>query len=143
MYCTLDDLKKLIPAQDLIQLTDDHVPPSAIITANVDKAIADAGELIDGYLRDRYTLPLSPMPGLIGTLASHIAVYGLYGRRPAINPPESVAERYKSAIKLLERIQEGKITLGTGAATTPESSASAVSMSSADRVFTRNKLRGF
>jgi len=143
MYCTLDDLKKIVPAQDLIQLTDDHIPPSAIVTANVDKAIADAGELIDGYLRDRYTLPLSPLPGLIGTMAADIAVYRLYARRASITPPEGVAERYKDAKANLKLIQEGKITLGAGAVTTPESSANAVSMSSADRVFTRDTMRGF
>jgi phage gp36-like protein len=143
MYCTLDDLKKIVPDQTLIQLTDDHTPPRAIVTANVDKAIADAGELIDGYLRDRYTLPLSPVPGLIGTLAADIAVYRLYARRAVITAPDAVAERYKNAIKLLERIQEGKITLGAGGVTTPESSSNAVSMTSQDRVFTRDKLRGF
>jgi phage gp36-like protein len=142
-YCALDDLKKIVADQDLIQLTDDHIPPRAIVTANVDRAIADAGELIDGYLRNRYSLPLSPLPGIIGTLAGDIAVYRLYARRATIAPPEGVAERYKNALKLLERIQEGKITLGASIITSPEGSANTVSVSSADRVFTRDSLKGF
>ena len=110
-YCTLDDLKKIMPEQDLIQLTDDTVPAASIVEANVEKAIADAGELMDGYLRERYSLPLSPVPGLIGTLACDIAVYRLYARRARLDPPEGVAERYRNTLKLLEKIQDGKITL--------------------------------
>jgi len=141
-YCTLEDLEKIMPEQDLIELTDDDVPAAVIVTANVDKAIADAGELIDGYLRARYSLPLTPAPGLINTLACDIAVYRLYARRVKLTPPEGVSERYKNALKLLDLIQKGEITLGDGGAQTPEASGDSVSVS-ADRIFTRRKMKGY
>lgn len=142
-YCTLADLQKIVPEQDLIQLTDDDIPAQVIITANVDRAIADAGEMIDGYLRGSYDLPLDPVPGLLGTLAIDIAVYRLYSRRPKLTPPEGVKERHDNAMKILKLIQEGKITLGAGAVTTPSSSGDTVSVSSGDRIFTRDTMKGF
>ena len=143
-YCTLADLQAIITEQDLIQLTDDTVPSAAVNTDNVDKAIADASELIDGYLRERYSLPLSPLPGLIGTLACDIAAYRLYGRRARLTTPESVTERYKNALVLLAKIQEGKIALGAGSVTTPEASTGSVSViQGPDRVFSREKLRDY
>jgi phage gp36-like protein len=143
-YCTQSDLLKIIPEQDLVQLTDDTVPAAEINDDNVDKAISDAGELIDGYLRDRYSLPLAPVPGLIGTLAADIAVYRLYARRAKLDVPEGVTERYKGAIKLLEQIQKGAIALGAGSVATPESDSSeSVSFTSQDRIFTRNTMKGF
>lgn len=144
VYCTLADLQKIVPEQDLIQLTDDAVPAAAVNTDNVDRAIADAGELIDGYLRERYRLPLSPVPGLIGTLACDIAVYRLYARRSRLDPPEGVKERYKNALALLAKIQEGKLALGAGSMTIPEASTGSVSViQGPPRVFSRHKLRDY
>jgi phage gp36-like protein len=142
-YCTLEDLGKIMPEQDLIELTDDDVPAAVIVTANVDKAIADAGELIDGYLRARYSLPLTPAPGLINTLACDIAVYRLYARRVKLTPPEGVSERYKNALKLLDLIQKGAISLGDGGTPTPEASGDSVSVTAADRIFTRDTMEGY
>lgn len=145
-YCTLANILGIVPNNDLVQLTDDSVPAQIVVTANVDQAIADAGELIDGYLRGRYTLPLSPVPGLITTLTGDIAVYRLYARRVKITPPEGVTERYKNALKLLEQIQSGKIALGAGAlqggGSTPALSGGA-EFDAPDRVFTRTTLNDY
>jgi phage gp36-like protein len=111
-YCTLDDILKIVPADDILQLTDD-AGAGEIDPAKVDEAIAHAGELIDGYLRGRYSLPLNPVPGLINRLAADIAAYRLYMRRPpAGGLMDPVAERYKTAVKLLAEIQKGVVSLG-------------------------------
>ena len=145
-YCTLADILGIVPNNDLIQLTDDSVPAQFVVTANVDKAIADSGELIDGYLRGRYTLPLAPLPGLITTLSGDIAVYRLYARRVKITPPEGVSERYKNALKLLEQIQTGKVALGADALSasgiTPAMSGGAEYVAP-DRTFTRDNLKDY
>lgn len=113
-YCTLADIES--SEEDLIELTDD-TDTGEVDQSNVDKAINHAGEIIDGYLRGRYTLPLDPVPGLLTTLAAVITLRRLYGRRPRLKVPESLADDYKNAIKLLESIQKGLVTLGAG---TPE-----------------------
>jgi phage gp36-like protein len=142
-YCTLEDIKGIVPEQDLIELTDDMIPAETIIAANVDKAIADAGEMIDGYMRARYSLPLTPAPGMINTLACDIAVYRLYARRVKLTPPEGVSERYKNALKLLGQIQKCEISLGAGSSPTSEVSNDSVSVSAADRLFTRKTMEKY
>lgn len=145
MYCTIEDLKTVVPEQDMIELTDDMIPAQTIIAANVNKAISDAGEMIDGYLRARYALPLSPVPGLISTLACDIAVYRLYARKVKLTPPEGVSERYKNALKQLEQIQKGGMTLGVADTVTPESDMDGISVNTSadDRIFTRDTMKGY
>ncbi len=142
-YCTQSDLEKIVPELDMIQLTDDDTQPEAVNADNVARAISDAGELVDGYLRDRYALPLDPVPGLINTLTADIAVYRLYARRAQLDPPAGVAERYKNALNLLGMIQKGSVALGVGALATPEAAADTVAVKSATRLFTRETLAGY
>lgn len=138
MYCSLADILALVPEDDLIQLTDDTNPPASVDETKVDRAIGDAGELIDGYLRGRYDLPLSPVPGLLNTLAADIAVYRLYARRVKLTPPEGVSERYKHALKLLDKIRSGELQIGatsTGGAS--DAASQAVFIPGPDRIMGR------
>jgi phage gp36-like protein len=111
-YCTVDDLLRLYLSNDqLIQLTDD-AGTGVVDPDKVDAAIADAQEEIDGYLRGRLgPLPLNPVPALIVSIATAISAYKLYRRRLNLTCPDSCTADYKDAIKKLEKIQEGKITI--------------------------------
>jgi len=145
MYCTLADIQAIVPAQDLIELTDDDsLPPVAIDQTKVNRAITDAGELIDGYLRGRFTLPLSPVPGLINTLAVDMVIYRLYSRRFKLTPPDVVKARHGEAMQILEQVRTGKISFGmenTGGAETPDAGGPVVN--APDRVFTRDSLEDY
>jgi phage gp36-like protein len=112
-YCTLTDLQGVMSDSELIQLTDDSVPPISIGQNNVDQAILRAGNLLDGYLRGRYVLPLSPVPGIMTNLAVDVAVYNLYKRKKKGAFPQAVADDYKNTLKLLENIQKGLIDIGS------------------------------
>ncbi len=112
-YCTLEDIQGAMSDAELIQLTDDNIPPAVIEQANVDKAIARADNLIDGYLRGRYVLPLAPVPGIMVDLAVDVAVYNIYKRRKKVKMPESIADDYKNTLKILENIQKGTIEIGS------------------------------
>lgn len=140
-YCALDDIKLMIPEDNLIQLTDDS--GSGIVDTDVvSQAIAYADELIDGYLRGRYTLPLTSTPNLIKKLSIDIAVYHIYSRRFEVAMPEGMESRYKNALKLLEQIQKGAITLGSEA-TEPENGNYATNKTSDDKVFDSDTLDTF
>ena len=73
-YNTLDKIKKLrIPEALLIQLTDDA--DLGIIDEEIAAGvIAGSDALIDGYLRGRLILPLSPVPDLIPGSARHLCL---------------------------------------------------------------------
>ena len=123
-YCQVSDIEMVAPAQDLVDLTDDANTGSmnqAIITQH----ISDASELIDDYLRGRYDLPFTTVPGLLLRICRSITIYNLYARRIRINPPEAVTDGNKNAMRLLDKIQNGTIVLGVADAPpdTPDSGA--------------------
>ena len=138
-YALQEDLTKQLPVDDLIMLTDD-VGAGVVDSVMVTSALEDADTEIDGYLGSRYTLPLETPPAILNKLAVDITIYNLYGRRGG--PPDHVDARYKNAVRFLENIAKGDISLGpedpegTGSGDTAEVSAPT-------RIFTRTTLEGF
>jgi phage gp36-like protein len=135
-YATIDDLKKQLPEDMLVQLTDD-AGAGAIDAVVADNALETAAVEIDGYLAGRYTLPLSPVPAVVVKLAVDIAVYNLYARRGG--PPEHWQKRYDNTIRFLERIGDGRIGLGADDPTEGSSDAEAVVPV---RLFSRGSMGG-
>ena len=138
MYATLDDLKKQLPEDVLMALTDDG-GSGVIDTAVTDAALETAEVEIDGYLGGRYTLPLSPLPEVIIKVAVDIAIYNLYARRQG--PPEHWQKRYDNTIRFLVKIAGGQISLGVGDPVAPAAAEAMVTSSA--RIFSRDSLKGF
>jgi phage gp36-like protein len=151
MYSTLDDIKKLLPEEIIIQLTDDeNLKPSAInpastahaaIIGRIDEAIETADSEIDGYCAVKYTVPFVTVPRLVTGLSVEIAIYYLYARRTV---PERIEKRYEKAVLRLKDIARGLLTLGID----PPPAASSVESAESnkpvpDRIFTRDKMQGF
>lgn len=143
-YCALADIIDQVPEQKIIELTDDE-NLGEVNTARVDKAIATAGSIIDGYLRGRYTLPLDIVPDLIKTIAVDLSVFKLYERRREMDMPETLVNRYKNAVKLLEQIQKGLISLGIEdtASAAGGSGSYKTNKTAEDREFSKEKLKTF
>ena len=112
-YCSLDDLQLAIPPQTLIWLSNDDESATAVNAGVVEQAVAQAEELVDGFLRGRYNLPLSPVPTIVKDMTVNLARHWLYTRRPEGNElPDAVVRTHKSAMSLLETIRDGKLTIG-------------------------------
>lgn len=112
-YCSIGDLMISMPERTLIELSNDNPEATHMNTAIVQRAINSASELVDGYLRGRYTVPLDVTPTIIKDLVIDIARHWLYARRPeGYDFPEAVTRTYKTAIQTLESIQAGRVTLG-------------------------------
>ena len=139
MYSTIDDLKKAIPEATLLQLTDDD-SLGVIDEAKVTEAIAAADGEIDSYCAARYTVPFDPAPAIIGKYSVDIAIYNLYSRIVE-TIPDTRNDRYKNAIRALEQIAKGVITLGQVPAP-PEKSSAAAEITSSTRLFTRDSMKG-
>lgn len=115
MYCTRDDIQQLIAERTLVQLSNDD--PKAITPDwdNVDASIRFATNSINGYLRGRYTLPLTGVDELVKDWATFIARWWLYSRRPdGKDLPHAVMVSYTDAIASLKLVQAGKLNLGDG-----------------------------
>jgi len=142
MYCTLEDIKKAIPESDIVQLTDDETG-SLIDNEKVEEAIAYAEDIINGYLRGRYPVPIDPVPGLIRRLAVDLAIYQLYSRRLGLEMPQSIIDRRKEVIRLLENIQAGKLTLGIETRDSPGQGYYKGSKKEEDKIFNKDLLNRF
>ena len=110
-YCAQADLARMLPESVLIRLTDD-ASAGSIDAEKIAEAIDTASDEIDAYIGGRYALPIAgTVPPILAKLCADIAIYNLYSRVKE-QAPELRSERYKAAIKLLEAIASGKISLG-------------------------------
>ncbi|OOR88314.1 phage protein Gp36 family protein [Moraxella bovis] len=80
-YISIDELKALVSDGVMRELSDD-VAGGEINFDLVQTVIVEACEEVDGYLRNRYTLPFANTPTLVKQCAKQIARYALYERRP-------------------------------------------------------------
>lgn len=150
MYCTNQDLADQASEQTLIHMTDDEaLSPETLaeagpeILSRLEKSIRDATDEINGYCQARYPVPFNPVPGIIRKLTVDIALYNLFSRRgyDEDSADKSIVDRYKAAIKTLENIAKGLVTLGTTNAPAPQASE-VTAFSSNQRIFSRQKLHG-
>ncbi len=104
------------------------------------RALQDADDTINGYLSARYTMPLSPVPAVLGRVACELARYYLYDDQVT----DPIKDRYAANIKWLGEVSRGTVSLGTDAASgaEPVSSAGAELVTSAP-VWKRENSRGF
>lgn len=149
MYCQIEDIQKQVSKDTLIQLTDDN-QVSEIDAVIVDEAILYSETLINGYLRGRYSIPIinigldTEPPDILKILAIDLSIYRLYSRRFQTDTPDSISEKYKNSIKILEQIQKGIISLGIETAgTAPELGEYRTNKSFEERTFSKQVLNEY
>ncbi|WP_448680575.1 gp436 family protein [Pseudomonas nicosulfuronedens] len=111
-YCTRQDIGQAIPEMTLLQLSNDDPAAEQPNESVIEEAVRQAEELVDGYLRGRYVLPLDPVPTVLRDAVVYLARHWLYQRRPEGAVPDAVKDSRKDTIKLLETIRDGVVTLG-------------------------------
>ena len=111
-YCTRADIGNAIPELTLTQLSNDDPSAEQPSEAVIEDGVRQAEELVDGYLRGRYNLPLDPVPTVLRDAVVYLARHWLYQRRPEGVLPDAVKDSRKDTIKLLESIRDGVVTLG-------------------------------
>lgn len=139
-YATLQQLTDRYGEAMLIDLTDRESPPTgAVVTAVVDRALADTDALIDGYLAGRYALPLSEMQPLVVDIALAVAVYKLHREVAA----DKIKADYDAALRQLRDISSGAIRLSAAGIEPAASGSSGVRTNDRERDMTPDNLRGF
>jgi phage gp36-like protein len=168
MYCTLDDIKKQIPGEAILQLTDDNQvgitiemivaamagteqpdpdqDPALIAAAEeaagfIGEAIAGADSEIDGYCSVKYSVPFAVVPAVIKKVSADLAIYNLYARRVE-TMPEVRADNRKNSIALLKDISRGMVKLGEVADSAPTQKQQSPMVTSSPRLFGRDKMKG-
>jgi phage gp36-like protein len=94
---------------------DVEVADDALV--HVQKAIEEAGGVIDGYLRARkpspYVVPLDPVPEIVSVWARWITRYLLHKDRVhTTEQVDPIVRDYKEAMRFLQLVADGKFSLG-------------------------------
>lgn len=140
-YATLQGLTERFGEDLLIRQTDRAMPSAGQIdTAVVDRALAAADEVIDGFIGGRYVLPLAEVPRLLTDYAEAIAIWKLH----IYKPDDKIAEDYKDALRALRDISDGKITLNVPSRTAAMTvEGSGARLTDRERPLTAENLQGY
>lgn len=115
MYCTVDDLTRILPVTDLLQLASDSSTGTladTAVLAVISEAIDQADREIDAYVGRVRQVPVEPVPALIANLSARMAIYNLFARRPGLEGYEAVRDRYARALDILRAVADGTMTIG-------------------------------
>jgi phage gp36-like protein len=126
-YVELNDIISKLPMNFIIEALDDD--GDGVVDDDVWSAIAnDIDDEIDGYLGTRYTVPFSPVPRIIYSMARVFALDALYRRRGFFtqehNPYHDLAIEER---KTLKRLAMGEEQLFPGSNTTKRQSVIVIS----------------
>jgi len=136
-YASRTDIEEIWGEQFVADLLPDDVDGDMAIARALERA---SGE-IDTHLSARYRTPIEGKPAALVTPAVNIAVYGIAIRHTTLT--DTIEERYKQAVALLQRIAEGKAGLGAdepSVSSDPGTSAGGAAFSANTRVFSRRTL---
>lgn len=136
-YATLDDMLARFQESELVQLTDE-AGAGTIDQDKVDQAIVAASGTIDAYLAGAYKLPLATVHPTLVDLACDMARFRLCRG----NPTEGVERAHTAAMKTLREIAAGTIKIDSGVEEHVERPG-AVLIEGADRIFSRDRMKGF
>lgn len=109
-----------------------------IDTDAVDTALADATSLINSYLGRQYDLPLTIESDELKRACADIAMYRLGA--DAATGTDELRRRYEDAVSWLRDVAKGTATLGQ--VSEPVTLAATVEFEAAERIATRETLRG-
>jgi phage gp36-like protein len=126
-YATYEDLLANFGEQELELVTDrdrDGSPDDGVI----EDGLQFADDMIDGYLRSRYSVPIANPPRNLIGVACDIARYRYYQDQPT----ELVITRYEQAVGWLKDVAHGLVDL-----ILEDEPYSPVAYSQPARVFTR------
>lgn len=105
MYTTVEALILTTPSVNSV---------SNITSAALAHYINRADSVIDAKLASRYTVPLSPIPEIIKTISTDLAIYEIVGKRMVTlvkDVENDWPSRFKEANDLLDKIATGEFTL--------------------------------
>jgi len=140
-YATPSDMMRQFGEAEVLALTDPE-NVGQIDQGVLQGALIDASAEIDSYLAGRYkNLPLSPVPRNLVRLCCNMARYHLVGTNRL--ETEKIKDRYEAAIRYLEFVAAGKVTIGPpeGGLPTPDPVGSVQFVGGA-KVFGRDKRGG-
>jgi phage gp36-like protein len=144
-YSTQAQIESAITAERVLELVDDEDTgaETALTIARITECIRTADGEIDGYIQARYSVPVAaPVGSMVNVISIALAIYYLHRRRMgAFGIPEAIADDYLMRVKQLEKINNGRLDLGTEPPPTNSSKVGATS-SGPTKLFTSRSSSG-
>jgi phage gp36-like protein len=116
MYLTAQEFIDRYTQREALLLTAEG-NSSTVDTVRLERGLADASSMVDGYLARRFQLPLMGVatlqpvvPDVIKRLTGDIARYLLTGTH--VRETDAIRNRYNDAIKQLDHIANGTVSMG-------------------------------
>lgn len=112
MYATVDEMISRFGEAEMVRLSaPEGQLDDVVVTSSVERALAEASSLIDGYLRQRYAVPLAApvAPEVVRAcciLARHDLAMG-----EQKNPSEQMVTSRKEVMAWLRDVAEGRVQL--------------------------------
>lgn len=119
-----ETMGKAIDEEDLTG--DPNEEAAGLALERITVAIADAGNLVDNFLRGRYSLPLSVTPSTVKEIVVRVARYNLHDDHAT----DEIFRRYTEALGWLRDIRDGVMVLEVGPTDTVDTGLPAVSAGS-------------
>lgn len=110
VYCTIEDMGKLIVSNKLAQLSNEETP-TITNQEYVESLITDMSADIDNYLRSSYPLPLTSAPPILKRICKVLVKIQLYRGKPKAADQEELRKEEESVRRELVDIQKGIIKL--------------------------------
>lgn len=143
-YATRQDLLDR-ESEDLIYSVFDRDRDEVLDETAMDRCIADASAEMDGYIGQRYTLPLPTAPAWAMQICGDIAIYR--GARAADALTNELRQRYEDAIAFLRNVAKGAAGLGLAPVDEPQTGDTGevkggeILVQASERMFTRERMR--
>lgn len=139
-YVTLQQLIDRYGEPALVAVTDRAQFATGVVDeASVDRAIADADAVIDGYLARRYQLPLTEPQPLLVKIAGSLVFYGLH----TYQPDEKIVADQKEALAMLRDISAGTVALTAAGLEAANVGGSGARITDRARQITQDNMKGF
>jgi len=142
-YATQDDMVQRFGETDLILLTNDDASATTIDSDILSQALSTVGRTIDGYLADRFALPLTQVPAQLVDVACDLARYRLSTRNGNVKPTDAIRDNKNDAMQLLRDISQGKLSLGLDSLGAPVPASGITQSVKPERSFTRETMRDY
>lgn len=144
-YASQQDIQDRV-GEDLLYTVADRQRDQVLDTAAIARALDDASSEIDGYLSERYALPLATPPVWGTRLCVDIAVYRLAVSADTLS--NDIKARYEMAVAFLQRVGTGKAGLGLARQEEPQQTEGGdvrgddILVQADQRLFRRDQTRG-
>lgn len=138
-YATSLDMEDYFGSEEVL-IAFDRDGDGAVDPDAMASALTAAQEEIDSYVAVRYSVPVSPVPGVLVRVACDLAMYHASIGQASMS--EDKQTRYDQRVKWLTKLAAGKVSLGNVEELATAKDNAVISSTSEPRRFTRTKMWG-